>query len=67
MWVATVDFAKAFDTPRHTSLWIAPAQFDIEWQYISLLRRLFADQTTVLTDKESDVFKIKRRRNKVTR
>ena len=37
------------------------AQFGIEPQFISLLRRLYADQqATVLTDKESDVFEIKR-------
>ena len=61
MWVATVDFAKAFDTIRHRSLWNALAQFGIEPQYISLLRRLYADQqATFLTDKESDVFENKR-------
>ena len=61
MRVAIVDFAKVFDTIRHKSLWSALEQFGIEPQYISLLRRLHADQkATVLTDKESDVFEIKR-------
>ena len=64
MWIATVDFAKAFDTIRHRSLWNALAQFGIEPQYISLLRRLHADQqATVLTDKESDVFEKKEGRS----
>ena len=61
MRVAIVDFAKVFDTIRHKSLWSALEQFGIEPQYINLLRRLYADQkATVLTDKESDVFEIKR-------
>ena len=61
MWVATVDFANAFDMIRHKSLWIAFAQFSVEPQYISLLTRLYADQkATLSTDKESDVFEIKR-------
>ena len=52
---------NASDTTSHTSLWNALAQFGIEPQYISLLRRLYADQQeTVLTDQESDVFEIKR-------
>ena len=62
MWVAAVDFMKAFDTISHKSLWNALEQFGIESQYVSLLRRLYADQqATVLTDKESDVFEIKRK------
>ena len=40
MWIATVDFAKAFDTMRHKALWTALAQFGIEPQYISLLKSL---------------------------
>ena len=57
MWIATVDFAKAFDTIRHKALWTALAQFGIEPQYISHLKRPHADhKATVLTDKESDVF-----------
>ena len=61
VWIATVDFMKAFDTISHKSVWDALAQFGIEPQYISLLKRLYADQqATVLTDKESDVLEIKR-------
>ena len=60
IWVATVDVTNAFDTTRHKSLWIALAQFGT--QYSSLQTRLFADQkATISTDKESDVFEIKRR------
>ena len=60
--IATVDFMKAFDTERHKSLWNGLAQFGFGPQYTSLSRSLYADQqATVLTDKESDVFEIKRR------
>ena len=39
----------------------ALARFKVELPYISLLKRLYAEQqATVLTDKESDVFKIQR-------
>ena len=65
MWIGTVDFMKAFDTIRHKSLWNALAQLGIEPQYISLLRRLYADQqATVLIDKESDVFETRGGRSK---
>ena len=49
------------DTIKHKALWTALAQFGIEPHHISLLKRLYADQkATVLTDKESDVFEIKK-------
>ena len=61
MWIATVEFAKAFDTIKHNALWTALALFGIEPHYICLLKRLYADQkATVLTDKESDTFEIRR-------
>ena len=61
MWMAIVDFARAFDTIKHKALWTALAHFGIESHYICVLQRLHADQkATVLTDKESDMFAIKR-------
>ena len=52
---------KAIDTISHKLLYNAFAQFGIEPQYISLLKTLYTDQqATVLTDKEMDVFEIKR-------
>ena len=61
MWVATVDFMKAFDSISHNSLREALEQCGIESQHICLLRRLFAEQKgTVLTNRESDLFKIKK-------
>ena len=61
MWIATVDFAKAFDTIKHKALWTALTHFGIESHYMCLLKRFFADQkATVSTDTESDIFEIKR-------
>ena len=61
MWIAMVDFVKAFDTIQHEALWKAPARFEVEAPYISILKRSHADQqATVSTDKESDMFKIQR-------
>ena len=60
MWVATANFMKALGSISRNSLWEAPEKCGIEPQYISLLRRLFAEQKgTVSTDRERDVFEMK--------
>ena len=62
VWIATVDFSKAFDTILHRALWKIFARFEVQAPYISLLKRLYAEQrATVLTDKESDMFEMQRR------
>ena len=59
MWIATVDFAMAFDTIHHEAIWRALARFEVDTPYISLLKKLHADpHAAVLTDWESDVFMI---------
>ena len=47
---------------RHmTSIWDALKTCGIEHEYISLLKRLYRNQkATVMTDKESDMFAIKK-------
>ena len=61
MWVATVDFMKAFDSLTHQSLWTALEKCGIESHCINLVKRLYAEQKgTVSTDKESEMFEIKR-------
>ena len=61
MLVATLDFMKAFDSRSHQSLWEALNKCGIESNCINFLRRLYAEQKgTVSTDKESDMFEIKR-------
>ena len=68
MWVATNDFMKAFDSITHNSFWNALKTCGIEQEYISLLKRSCRDQkATVMTDKESDIFEIKRRPSRATR
>ena len=61
MWVATIDFMKAFGSITHNSFWNAFKACGIEQEYVSLLKRLYKDQkATVMTDKESDSFEIKK-------
>ena len=62
MWIATIDIMMASGSIGHNSVWNTLKTCGIEQEYISLLKRLYKDQkTTVLTDKESDIFEIKRR------
>ena len=62
MWVATIDFMKAFDSITHNSIWDALRSCGIEHEYINLLKRLYKNQkATVMTDEESDMFAIKKR------
>ena len=61
MWVATIDFMKAYDSIIHNSIWDALETCGIEHQYINLLKRRYKNQkATVMTDKESDMFEIKK-------
>ena len=61
LYISTVDFMKAFDRIKHSSLWISLEHCGIETPYIDLLKRLYSHQEgTVLTDKASAVFPIRR-------
>ena len=61
MWAATIDFTKAFDSITHKSIWNALKSYNIEHDYIRLLKKLYRDQkATVLTDEESDMFEMKK-------
>ena len=65
MRVATVDFMKAFDSTSHQSLMKLLEKCGIESHYICLLRRLYAElKKSVSTEKELDVFEMRRKRNK---
>ena len=58
LYISTIDFTKAFDRKKHSALWSSLQFYDIEPAYI---RVLYSHQEgTVLTDKESDIFPIKR-------
>ena len=62
MWIATIDFMKAFDSITHTSIWKALKSCGIKHDYISLRNKIYRDQKAcVQTDKESNMFEIKKR------
>ena len=66
MWTATRDFTKAFDSSKHKSIWKALKSYGIEHDCISLLKKISRDQkASVLTDEESNMFKIKERNQTV--
>ena len=61
LYISTIDFTKAFDSIKHSALWNSLRFYGVEPAYVRLLQRLYSQQEgTVLTDKESDVFSIKR-------
>ena len=61
LYIGTIDFTKAFNRIKHSALWSSLQFYGIEPAYVRLLQRLYSQQVgTVLTDKESDVFPIKR-------
>ena len=41
MWVASIDFMKAFDSITHKSIWDALKSCGIEHGYINLLKKLY--------------------------
>ena len=54
MCVATIDFAKVFDTIQHGAMWRSLGKQSISEQYICLVKKPHVDQcASVLTDVES--------------
>ena len=61
LYISTIDFTKAFDSIKHSAIWKSLRHYGVKPAYVRLLQRLYSPQKgTVLTDKESDVFSIKR-------
>eukprot|EP00973_Karenia_brevis_P056960 7922917-Karenia_brevis.AAC.1 len=61
LWVATVDFRKAFDTILHNSLWRALINQHVPGLYVQLLATIYSDQIgRVQLDKTSRDFAILR-------
>ena len=58
MWIATIDFTKAFDSITHRSIWKALKSCGIHHEYISLLDK--DQKASVQTDVESNMFEIKK-------
>ena len=62
LYISTIDFTKAFDSIKHSAIWNSLRFHGIKPAFVKLLQRLYRHQEgTVLTDKESDVFPIKKR------
>ena len=61
LYISTIDFTKAFDRIKHLALWSSLRFYGVKPAYVRLLQRFYSHQEgTVLTDKESDVFPIKK-------
>ena len=61
MWIAAVDFRKAFDSVHHSAIWHALAQQGVLDQYIKLIVNLYTDQSGLIAiDVESKLFSITR-------
>ena len=61
LWIAALDFKKAFDTVEHASLWEALRKQSVPSSYIALLKQLYTSQLAyVRTDKHSRSFNIER-------
>ena len=61
IWIAAIDYEKAFDTVEHDSLWEALSRAGVGPIYIRTLAALYAGQTGVVVDElQSRSFNIKR-------
>jgi hypothetical protein len=61
VWIAVVDYQKAFDTISHASIWESLNQQFVHKKYINVLQRLYKGQVgTVCCDKSSRKFDIAR-------
>ena len=61
LWVATVDFRKAFYSVYQSAIWRALAEQGVPAQYISLVKRVYDGQMGVVTsDADSMPFSISR-------
>ena len=61
LWIATLDFQKAFDSVSHAAIWEALAKQGVHTTYIDLLQRLYDGQLAyVQTDQPSRQFPIHR-------
>ena len=59
VWMAALDYKKAFDTVEHESLWAALREQKVSQGYITLLHELYSEQRgNVRTDTVSKEFDI---------
>ena len=61
VWVAAVDFEKAFDSVNHSAIWNALREQGVPEPYVHVLRRLYTNQTgQVVSDCHSRTFALGR-------
>jgi len=61
LWMAAVDFEKAFDSVSHESIWEALASQSVPEAYISVMQRLYENQTgQIVSDRSSRTFGLER-------
>ena len=61
VWLALVDFEKAFDTVEHAALWAALLELGVDVAYIDLLKMVYSEQAaTVSAGSESRAFNLGR-------
>ena len=62
LYMAFIDFKRAFDSVRHTAIWEIMKKMDVSVQLISSLRKLYQNQEASVRDENelSEWFKIKK-------
>ena len=61
LWLAVVDFEKAFDTVEHSALWISLSELGVDHRYIRILQILYDCQIgSVIIGTESRAFDLQR-------
>ena len=53
VWLALVDFEKAFDTVEHDSLWKALEELGVEPAYVDLLKALYSNQVATVAAQDA--------------
>ena len=48
IWLAVLDFQKAFDTIEHAKLWAVLDEIGVDEHYIAILQRLYAEQVATV-------------------
>ena len=61
LWIAAVDFQKAFDSVEHSSIWASLSHLGVPSAYVRILASLYSSQTgEIITDRTSKCFPIRR-------
>ena len=61
LWLAVMDFKKAFDSVEHQPLFKAPIEQGVQEQYVEILKKVYAHQEGyVSVETESKIFPMTR-------